>query len=187
MDNLRVPDATTVALVSVVVTGATAITTPLVTGGLESRREQRRFERERITKDFDEIRDLLDKIGVKIYTHTLEQVALEDDHSDPSLSPSPGAVGEADARREELYHLNTRLVIRLGREHPVTKAFGRCLRAIDDTLGRMKALAVAQEGFEVLADNQQQRWGSYWKAYEGYTDAAQQLVGARLGSVTSKR
>jgi hypothetical protein len=178
-----VADASTVAIVSVAVTGATAVAAPLASGWLESRRESRRFERERITKDFDELRDLLDDIGVKLYTRTQEQTEWERAMADPRDPAPEGAGAKAREGRIDLYHLNTRLVIRLGREHSATKAFGRSLRVIDETLARMDAIYEGGEPWEQLAEGQDQRWRSYWDAYERYTDAAQQLVGARLGPV----
>jgi hypothetical protein len=106
-------------------------------------------------------------------------------YSDVSRSPPEGLIPEFNKRRTELYQLNARLVIRLGREHPVTKAFGRCLRLTDETRARMDAMWESHESFEVLAFDQDQRWSTYWEAYERYTDAAQQLVGARLGVVVT--
>jgi hypothetical protein len=153
-----VPDASTVAIVSVVVSGTTAIVVPLVTGGLESRREERRFERERVTKDFDELRDFLDEMTQKLYAHTGEKIRLEGAYTHPSAPPESDLRAEATSRTAELYQPAPRLVIRIGREHPVTQAFGVYLRLIDETFFRMWA---KREPFEELNYDQVER-GPYW-------------------------
>jgi hypothetical protein len=153
-----VADATTVALVSVVVTGTTAIAVPVVNGVVESRREQRRFEHERITKDFDDLRDLLDEMTAKVYAH-LRELSF---YVDPSRKDE--AALAAEDRLKELHQLVSRLQIRLGRAHPVTEAFAACLFVTPDP-----------------------GWDSLMAPFRRYTDAVQQLIGARLDSEASKR
>jgi hypothetical protein len=53
-------DPSTVALVSVIVAGTTALATPLSNAWYDSRKEARRFEREMFTRDVAELRTLLD-------------------------------------------------------------------------------------------------------------------------------
>jgi hypothetical protein len=197
-----VADATTVALVSVVVTGATAIAAPVVTGGLEARREQRRFARERITKDFDDLRTLLDDIGTKLYTYTHAHTELEQAYGLPLPEveriygpPLPdedeeefrarvkaartNLRAEAETRKTKMYHLRTRLEIRLGREHPVAKTFEECLYQIDLALGWIDERSEISDDFGEMGRKAEERSRVYWDGYESYTDAAHELVGAR--------
>jgi hypothetical protein len=175
-----VADATTVALVSVVVTGTTAIAVPLVNGVLESQREQREFAHERIKEDFDDLHDLLNDLTVKLYTRILGQIKLEELYSDPRRTPEADLRTEAGEQMKELLQLSPRLFIRLGREHPVTEAFAACVGSVGQALDRMDATWAAPEALEDLADGLGERIPSLWAAYHRYTDSVLQLIGARL-------
>ncbi len=92
-------------------TAATAITVPLIAAVAQSKSDRRRFEQDRLTKDFDELRALLDESSSELFRvlQVLERGELTEAETEEAVKP--------------LATLNARLVMRLGRKHEVVRAF----------------------------------------------------------------
>jgi hypothetical protein len=174
------PDANTLALVSVIGATSTAIAVPLINGYFQGRADRRRYEHERKATDLDELRELLDGSAATAFKFTNKLVTLE------RLAARDDARGneryeELAAMRTELYNDNARLVIRLGRENDTVKAFGEWLRSVDHVMADYhESKAPRTEPF-VPGQRQIEEWErEHWRAYEGYIDAAQTLVASPL-------
>jgi hypothetical protein len=100
--------ADTVALAAVMVTGSTAIVGTVGGWFVQARTERRRFERHRLAADLDEVRSLLD--------HAAEAMARYE------LSMIGDDVEEYFAAKNGAEHITTRLILRLGRDHPIVDA-----------------------------------------------------------------
>src|SRR4051812_44188984 len=114
--------ATVVAAIAVVVAGATALAAPLIAGRNQRRSDDARFNHERAMKDTDELRTLIDEIAVALPITIQKQGTLRSKHNTSGSTDAADYMGQMNAftkARDELIHMDTRLLIRLGREHPV--------------------------------------------------------------------
>lgn len=160
------PDANTIALVSVILTGSTAVLAPAFTGW----RDRRRYVHEREASDVAELRSLLD-----------EAAGVLGDVLD-ALSIDSGATAEDRFRqltrdRASLFRLSGRIAMRLGSHHPVfhacesaTTAVEQLVRLLDDATPEGPGL---QE--QILA-----RYESFDSARDDFFDAAERVIGARI-------
>jgi hypothetical protein len=88
-------------------------------------------------------------------------------------------MGTWHAARDECYRLNRRLVIRLGRKHDVTTAYGRALKPLDEAGSEVaRMIAMEQEATPEQFDERIRGRPAFYAAYEGYLDAAEALVGS---------
>jgi hypothetical protein len=131
---LAMPGTNTIALVSVIAGAVTAVSVPLITVVGQRRENRRRFEEDRLVKDFDELRILLDDCAqaINVYIGALERTEnryYESDTSDPGYYSEQ--LDYLRGRSATASHLNQRLVIRLGRQRPVVKAFGAAIAPLD--------------------------------------------------------
>jgi hypothetical protein len=84
------PGTNTIALVSVIAGAVTAVSVPLITVVGQRRENRRRFEEDRLVKDFDELRILLDDCAqaINVYIGALERTEnryYESDTNDPGV------------------------------------------------------------------------------------------------------
>ena len=91
----------------------------------QRRENRRRFEEDRLVKDFDELRILLDDCAqaINMYIGALERTEnryYESDTNDPAHYSQQ--LDYLRGRSDTASHLNQRLVIRLGRQRRVVKA-----------------------------------------------------------------
>lgn len=181
------PDAETIALVSVVVTGVTAVGVPVVNAVAAAKADARRYRHEREARDLDELRDLLDDAALSISGYIATAIALESAHgtvSDREPPLLPHAEARLNAMRDaasQSHTLNRRLVIRLGREHRAVTALGLCLKRLDEAMGAVStdlALDVPREKEDpvVLVARRM----SWHEAHEHFLDVACELVGSPI-------
>lgn len=174
------PDSSTVALVSVVVAGVTAIAAPALTGGIEGRREARRAERERRSADLLDLRDLLDEMAV-----ALEEARL-------GVRRIRRIIGGFDEWTEELAReellrfigagrdvtrLRARIMVRLGATHEVAEESGAAVATLRRLALMLEdALDPARSNLDIaLIDELEQRFVA---ACDAYLDAAMAVVGS---------
>jgi len=187
-----VPDTTRVAIVGIAATALTGIGGPYVSGLLEGKREERRYRHERLLRDFDELRELLDSCAEAINAYIDALSATESRFmfmrlSDiASYTDAMGVLGDA---KKEAYVRNRKLVIRLGRAHSVVEAYGVCLRVLDED----SAFSCTKiSGFCMDKPN---AWGEFLTghdakerqrhhAHETFLDAATGLVGSPVEPLT---
>jgi hypothetical protein len=176
------PGTDTIALVAVIAGAATAIFVPCITLWGQRLENRRRFEEDRLVKDFDELRILLDDCAQAsiVYIQALERTENRYDESDTN---DPGHYSEQldwlRGRSDKASYLNQRIVIRLGRERPVAKAFGAAIAPLDEAYALLKTSIEGKQ----LADKRpgakrEHEAASRKEAHEAYLDAAQALVGS---------
>jgi prefoldin subunit 5 len=189
------PSAETVAIVSVAVSGAVGIGTPLLASRRESQQEERRFRNERLTKDLDELREVLDNAaeGLSTYIDAARDLAARYafDESNQLSDFMPYLTASVDAKKAS-YVLNRRLVIRLGRGHYVVKAYGVGIRLLDEAATDI-ATRITKRTSALTADTrderlrfvagQEARDHSFYEANDRYLDAATKLVGSPIDSL----
>ena len=178
---LAMPGTNTIALVSVIAGAVTAVSVPLITVVGQRRENRRRFEEDRLVKDFDELRILLDDCAqaINVYIGALERTEnryYESDTSDPGYYSEQ--LDYLRGRSATASHLNQRLVIRLGRQRPVVKAFGAAIAPLDAGYTQLKNWIERRQPADKSLGQRQHVASSRKEAYENYLDAAQALVGS---------
>lgn len=149
--------ATIVAVASLLVTGAVSIYVPrfttsraerrdrdvaaredrreVVRADRERQREEDRLVQERASRDLDEIRSLLDQF-VDAMPEAINGVASLQSATGRDDSPDPARYSEQLNRlresRDRLVHLQTRMIVRLGRSSSVVHAAQRMIEAVDE-------------------------------------------------------
>jgi hypothetical protein len=106
-------DATVIAVASVLVSGATGISVPLITARAERKKSEQGFRHERLIRDFDELRSLLDEVAEQVPHYFNAVATLESMH--PAGTASSGYSGELSSYREigeRIRRLRARLIIR---------------------------------------------------------------------------
>jgi hypothetical protein len=177
-------DATAIALVSVVVTGVTAIAVPFISAKAGQVKEEQHFRHERLIRDFDELRTLLDEVAESIARYIEAVGALESSHS-TARSTDVDQFGEQMLRfrevRETMLQFKARLVIRLGRMHGVVAAFQHAFGLIDGAGMEVLAMITLEQPASPdalqLRPPERRKW---FAAYEQYLDAASDLVGSPI-------
>ncbi len=174
------PGTNTIALWAVIATAATAIAT--VGGSLWE--NQRRFRQDRLAKDLDELRILLDDCAqaIFIYTQALQRTEKRYDESD---TDDPDHYSKQlfylRGRDETASYLNQRIVIRLGREHEVAEAFGAAIKPLYDAYTLlMTSIESRQMAAHGETAKREQQAASRKQAYEAYLDAAHALVASTV-------
>ncbi len=173
-------DPATIALVSVCVTGAVGVGIPLINAVAQAKADARRYDNDRRSKDVDELRGLLDESAGMTYEFTRKLTTLE-------RRSASGHTGLGEARnhlaeeRLRLAMLNGRLVMRLHRDHAVVRSFGSWLKAVDDALDEFDRL-YWPTGEPIVGTDEElaARASAYWRKYESFLDAAQNLVASPL-------
>lgn len=182
------PDTTTVAIVGLAATAATGIGGPYVSGWLEGKHEERRYRHERLLRDFDGLRELLDDCADTINAY-MEALSATETRFMFMRLPDVDSYNEpmgvlADAKRDA-HTRNRKLVIRLGRTHTVVAAYGVCLRVLDEDstfsctkisefcLNKPNAWDEFLTGHDAKVRKRQQ-------AHEDFLDAATGLVGSPI-------
>lgn len=182
--------STAIALAGLAVAGLSTIVTPWLTGRLEEKRESRRFLRERIVSDFDELRVLLDHAAEALNAYMFATRSLTGRYTFLDAMDMDVYKPEMDANidaREAIYALNRKLVIRLGREHPVVTKFGDALKLLDEaSMGAARGISgrthrgepILPWHIENYAKREQEREERSAEAHERFLDAATALVGS---------
>lgn len=139
-------DSTTVAITSIVVGGAVAITAPLIAGMLEAQREARRLAVERRLKDVDELRTLLDESAARLHEIDNAAHAFRDAVIDALSTAAPaGPAREPAVKAEAAFWkarwsaapLASRLAIRLGPDSDVTKRYQEAIASAEPMIGKL--------------------------------------------------
>ena len=187
----------TVAIVAVAVTGAVSLVGTVGNWVYQARSERRRFERERVAADLDELRALLDE-GARALTRYDETRAalLHAAWRRASVSPDEDPDGAEEARGQfwaaheanRAAHrdgddIELRLLIRLGRRE-VVAAFGTALVYIAADSAAVPVERVADTDDPVLTDD---HFNRRYEARGRYLREATSLVGSPLGALTSGR
>lgn len=133
VDTLPMDGPTIVAVIAVVVAGATSVAAPIIAARGQRRSDAARFAHERAMKDVDEIRELLDQIIAAIPQTIKRQGALRSKHNTSGSTDGRVYMDEVAAftqAREDLIQLDARLLLRLGHEHPVRTALATTIEII---------------------------------------------------------
>lgn len=185
------PGPNTIALVSVIAGAATAVLVPVITVVGQRRESRRRFEEDRLVKDFDELRILLDDCAqaIIVYIQALERTENRYYESDTN---DPGHYSEQldwlRSRSDKASYLNQRIVIRLGRQRPVVKAFGAAIAPLDEAYILLKtSIERKQLADKRLGAMREHEAASRKEAYEAYLDAAEALVGSPVEPLRRRR
>jgi acyl transferase domain-containing protein len=128
-------DSTTIAITSLIVTGAATIAAPTISAWLQNKRERERAVHEDRSADVRELRGLLDETAESLDQLTRQVRRLTDTQWGRL---TPGAKGKVDAAlgpvektRDRLVRLRSRLGIRLGRDAAAVHAVGEALDTTD--------------------------------------------------------
>ena len=167
---VEMADPNTIALVSVVVTGCTAVFAPVVAAWRDGAREKRRFRHERTISDLTELRTLLDETAARLG----EVIAVLDVRD--GIQPEQRFALLVEHRRLLLRDLG-RIAVRLGSDDPAllvaedaTTSVERLVRLLsphdDDASDPFEAIVEAYEDLD--------------RAREDFYDAAERVVGARV-------
>ena len=143
-------DSNAVALTSIIVSGAVAISAPVIAGRLEARREARRLAAERRLRDIDELRSVLDQSAERLHAlhnaaHSFTDAIIDALAEAAAAGPArkPAAVEAHDEFwrvRWSAAPLASRLAIRLGpnercnqavpRDPRLSRSHGACARPL---------------------------------------------------------
>lgn len=133
---------TIVAGLSVLVAGVTSIAAPIIAGRNQRESDAAKFEYERAMKDTDELRALIDQVAIAMPEAIQKQGALRSKHNTSGSADANDYADQIRAftdAREALIRMDTRLLLRLGYEHPVRRAWAEAIQTIDtggmDVLG----------------------------------------------------
>lgn len=175
-------DATAIAIASVLVTGSTAILVPLITARAERARTEQSFRHERLIRDFDELRSLLDEAAEQIPAYLNAVASMESRHTTSKSTEVAHYADEITTYREvrdEIRRLRARLIIRLGRTHAVVGSFQEAVDPIDQAGNEvMVMITLEQPATEELAELRPRPRGGWYRGYKRYLDAAAGLVGS---------
>ena len=192
-NNLLVADSTAVAITSVVVGGAVAISAPIIAGQLEARREARRLATERRLKDIDELRALLDESAERL--HELDNAAHA--FSDAIIDALEAAAQPGRARKPALEAhdafwkvrwsaapLESRLAIRLGPESAVTNLYEETIVAAEAMVreiadfGWLNSQHDTYESFPKKYESYKKRAATFKALFKRFLDAAKERAGS---------
>jgi hypothetical protein len=180
---------TVVAATAVLVAGATSIAAPIIAGRSQRRNDAARFARERAKKDVDEIRALLDEIVVAIPRTIQLQAALRSKHNTSGSTDGGDYMGEVSAftqAREDLIHLDSRLLLRLGHDHPVRTALATTIQIIGDAGSDVVTLATLDQSRpDDWRDRSQRERQQMWDANQRFLESASSFVSAPARSLTA--
>lgn len=168
-DNFPVADSSAVAITSILVGGAVAISAPLIAGQLEARREARRLATERRLKDIDELRALLDQSAERLHeldnaAHSFTDAVIDAVAAHAVAGPARTPAVEAhDAFwkvRWSAAPLESRLAIRLGTESAVTTRYR-------ETIDSAEVMVSALADFDWL-NSQHDEYEDFQEKYESH-------------------
>ena len=175
-------DATTIAIASLLVTGATAISAALISAWAERARSAQAFHQERLIRDFDELRALLDEAAEQLPHYFNSVAVLESKHTTRGGGAPDTFAAELTGYRElaeQIRRLRARLIIRLGRRNPLFDAFVSAADPIGEAGNEVVAMIYLEEPpTRELADSRPPRRAAWYEAYERFLDAACEMVGS---------
>lgn len=173
----------TTAEIAIVTTGAVGLASPAIAAGAQLLLADRTAQRERLSKDLDELRGLLDETTLALHRHTTDVVALEKWMQEFAfgLRRRTEEAPWTDATRQELYLLNARLIIRRGRNDEwLVRKLRECLELTDHAVEEIGSLWAAQEPFDYGDEQLQARANGYWSAYNDFVDVCKEIAGSTL-------
>lgn len=178
---------TIVAAISVVVAGAASITAPIIAGRNQRGSDAAKFEHERGMKDTDELRALIDEIAVAIPATIQKQGTLRSKHNTSGSTDMNDYMDQVSAfteAREELIHMDTRLLLRLGHAHPVRQALVQAIQTIHEA--GMDVIALVTVDRPRPDDWQERSFGerkAMHAAQQRFLEAASAFVSAPMRSL----
>jgi len=179
---------TIVAAISVLVAGTTSVAAPIIAARGQRRSDATRFAHERAMKDVDQIRELLDHIITAIPQTIQRQAALRSKHNTSGSTDGRDYMDEVAAftkARENLIHLDSRLLLRLGHEHPVRTALATTIEIITTAGGDVLTLATLdQPRPEDWRDRSERERHQMLDAHQRFLEAASSFVSAPARSLT---
>jgi hypothetical protein len=180
--------ATIVAAIAVVVAGGTSIAAPIIAGRNQRRSDAARFKHERAMKDTDELRALIDEIAVAIPPTIQRQAALRGKHNTSGSTDANDYIEEMNAftkAREALIFMDTRLLLRLGHEHPVRTAYGKVIEAISDAgVDAVTLVSLDQPAPDDWRERSQSEREAMLAANQLFLKAASDFISAPIRSFT---
>jgi hypothetical protein len=163
---------------AIVVTGAVGLGAPSLAALFGWLREKQHAQRERVEKDLDDLRDLLDQLLPLMFEHTQRLLAFERWVRDATTRRSHAdAAPNLIETRRTLYAYNARLVIRLGRDHRLVTVLGHYLKDVDEAWSHVGQIHEEHDVFDADDAELAKRARLYWFTYEGVVDAAKAVVG----------
>jgi hypothetical protein len=181
---LDMPGTNTVALVSVVVAGTSAVVAPGLAGLLDLRRERWRTRRDRKVGDLVDLRVLLDEMAVAFEEARLavRRIRRLLGGNDPGGATAVRAAWEGFASEgQRITRLRARTMVRLGAEHAVvvrSDAAVRAMRQLSNCFERSIDRSPTAVPWTRLDELEQQ----LIDASDAYVDAAVDVVGSELGA-----
>lgn len=178
----------TTAELAIVVTGAVGLGSPAISSYFESRREQRRFENDRATRDVDELRLLLDRAAQQLQDAGIERggayVAFmtqgpkikQDENANEAVAKFVGELRKLSLIQEQL-------AIRVGKERDVYRHFHDALEGLLSVSGAVRRVATIGDYTVDLSEaNTEMDAGTkrFEEGREAFVRAAQALVGTKL-------
>jgi hypothetical protein len=169
----------TTAELAIIVTGTVGLGAPALAAFFGWLREKQHAKRERVAKDLDDLRALLDELLPTMFDHTNRLLALEGWMRDQTIrrdreDPAPST---ADTRRQ-MYASNARLVIRRGRDDVLVTSLGRYLKVTDEAKAELDTIYAENDVFDLSDEELEQRAHVYWQAYEDFGDTCKSVVGS---------
>jgi hypothetical protein len=181
---------TIVAAISVLVAGATSISAPLIAGRNQRRSDDAKFRHERAMKDTDELRALVDEIATTIPAVIQKQAALRSKHNTSGSTDANDYTEQMNAftrAREELIHLDTRLLLRVGYDHPVRKACALAVQEISDAgADALTLVGLDRPPLDDWQERSTRERATMWAAQQRFLEAASEFVSAPMRSLTPK-
>jgi hypothetical protein len=165
---------------AILTTGIVGLGAPSIAAFFQWLRDKGGAERERWSKDREELRTLVDELCAATYQHTLLLTSLEAWMHRSFLGlPNEKTGPSTGATRRELYTLNARLVVRRGREDDLVRILGAYLKLTDEAIKEIGDLWMANEPFDYGDEQLAVRAHEYWAAHEAFIDASKRLLDSK--------
>ena len=190
---LPVADSNAVALTSIIVAGAVAISAPIIAGQLEARREARRLAAERRLRDTDELRGVLDQSAERLhaldnaahsFTDAVIDALSENAAAGPARKPAVEAHDEFWRIRWSAAPLESRLAIRLGPNSVVTKRYRETLASAEVMVreladwGWLNSQHDQYENFQEKYESHRKQAAMFKAVLDRFLEAAKERAGS---------
>jgi hypothetical protein len=169
----------TTAELAVLVSGAVGLGAPTISAAFQRSRDKDAVERDRETRDRDELRALLDETAAALHIRTEQLILLEQWMRASTLRlPKTDEHPEVEASTGPLLStLEARLVIRRGRGDALVDAFTTYIELTDGALEEIDEGWARQEPFDFDDSQLEGRADRYRGAFEAFVDRAKETLG----------